>query len=730
MSDHHAQPKIRHDGDLDSIFRPRSVAVIGATEAEGSVGRTIFENLRATPFGGPVFPVNPKRTSVRGVKALPSVMAIDGPVDLAVIAVPAAKVPAIVAECIQAGATGAIIISAGFRETGPAGRELERQVTEVAHGKMRIIGPNCLGVMNPITGLNATFASAVALPGSVGFISQSGALCTAILDWSLKENVGFSAFVSTGAMLDVGWGDLIRYLGLDPHTKSIVVYMESIGDAASFLAAAREVANHKPIIVIKAGRTEAAAKAATSHTGAMSGSDEVLDVAFRRSGVLRVNSIAELFYMAEVLSNQPRTKGSRLTILTNAGGPGVLATDALIASGGTLAHLSPSAIEHLNAALPSQWSHGNPIDVLGDADPERFARAFQIAAEDPNSDGILAIVTPQAMTDPTRFAASVAPIAKLSGKPILASWMGGGSVAGGVELLHKAGIPTFPYPDTAARIFEYMSQYSANLDRLHEVPCLPSDAECGAPDRKTAGRIIQSALDARRTLLTELESKNVLSAYCIPSIPTDFAANENDAVRLAELIRFPVVLKLHSQSITHKSDIGGVRLNLKNDADVLRAFRAIRESAGHAGPGHFLGVTVQPMCDLRSGYEVILGSSVDDQFGPVLLFGWGGEFVEVLGDRSLALPPLNEKLARQTIERTRVFSALKGVRGRKPANFTKLEQIMVRFSQLVAEQPRIKEIEINPLLVSSVEVLALDARVVLHDKNIADNKLPRPALLA
>lgn len=713
---------------LDSIFLPRSVAVIGATENAGSVGRTIFENLRATPFGGQIYPVNPKRDTVLGEKAYPGISAIGTAVDLAVIAIPAQRVPAVIAECIQAGVTGAIIISAGFREIGETGRDLERQVAEAARGKLRIIGPNCLGVMNPITGLNATFASAVARPGSVGFISQSGALCTAILDWSIKENVGFSAFVSTGSMLDVGWGDLIRYLGRDPHTKSIVVYMESIGDAPSFLAAAREIANQKPIIVIKAGRSGAAAKAATSHTGAMAGSDEVLDAAFNRCGVLRVHSIAELFYMAEVLSNQPRPKGPRLTILTNAGGPGVLATDALIGCGGTLAQLSPATIERLNAALPSQWSHGNPIDVLGDSGPERYAQAFQIAAEDPDSDGILAIVTPQAMTDPTRFAASIAPLAKVSRKPILASWMGGQGVAAGVDLLHKAGIPTFPYPDTAARIFEYMSQFSANLDRLQEVTELPVDAQFGAPDRERARGIIQSALENSRILLTELESKNLLSAYRIPSIPTEFAKDENDAVRLAEGFRYPVVLKLHSNTITHKSDIGGVRLNLRNDTEVLRAFRAIRESADKAGPGHFLGVTVQPMYTVK-GYEAILGSSVDEQFGPVLLFGWGGEFVETLKDRTLALPPLTETLARQTIGRTRISAAMKGVRGREAANFTKLERTMVRFSQLVVEQPRIKEIEINPLLVSATEVLALDARVVLHDKNLRDKQLPRPALL-
>ncbi|MBI3988365.1 MAG: CoA-binding protein, partial [candidate division NC10 bacterium] len=386
---------------LDVFFVPKTVAVIGATETAGSVGRTILWNLISNPFGGTVFPVNPKRSSVLGIKAYPNIGAVPQPVDLAVVVTPAATVPGVVGECVDAGVKGAIVISAGFKESGPAGAELERQVlAQARRGTMRLIGPNCLGVMSPVTGLNATFASAMARPGNVGFISQSGALCTAVLDWSFRENVGFSAFISIGSMLDVGWGDLIYYLGDDSHTKSIVIYMESIGDARSFLSAAREVVLTKPIIVIKAGRTEAAAKAAASHTGALTGSDEILDAAFRRSGVLRVNSIADLFYMAEVLAKQPRPKGPRLTILTNAGGPGVLATDALITNGGELAELSKETFESLNQLLPAHWSHNNPIDILGDAGPERYAKALEIAAKDPNSDGLLVILTPQAMTDP------------------------------------------------------------------------------------------------------------------------------------------------------------------------------------------------------------------------------------------------------------------------------------------------------------------------------------------
>ncbi|HEY3229184.1 MAG TPA: acetate--CoA ligase family protein, partial [Roseiflexaceae bacterium] len=684
---------------LDAIFAPTSIAVIGATERAGSVGRTILWNLISNPFGGTVFPVNPERRSVLGIKAYPSVAALPEPVDLAVVVNPAPTVPGVIAACVDAGVKGAIIISAGFRETGVAGAALEQQVLAAARrDNIRLIGPNCLGVMRPISGLNATFAGAMVRPGNVGFISQSGALCTAILDWSLRENVGFSAFVSIGTMLDIGWGDLIDYLGDDPHTQSIVLYMESIGDARAFLSAAREVALTKPIIVIKAGRTAAAAQAAASHTGALAGSDAVLDAAFRRCGVLRVNTIADLFHMAEVLGKQPRPSGPRLTILTNAGGPGVLATDALIGNGGTLAPLAPETIAALDRILPTHWSHANPIDILGDADPDRYAQAVEIAAQDPNSDGLLVILTPQAMTDPTQTAERLKPYAKLSGKPLLASWMGGAEVAAGEAILNRANIPTFAYPDTAARAFDDMWRYSDNLRGLYETPVLPAHTDAGAPDHVLAGQIVQAARAAGRTLLTEVESKRLLAAYGIPTVETQVATSVGEAVRCANAIGYPVVLKLFSETITHKTDVGGVRLNLANVGAVQRAYRAIETAVrAKVGAEHFLGVTVQPMI-ASYGYELIVGSSLDPQFGPVLLFGAGGQLVEVFQDRALALPPLTTTLARRMLEQTRIVSALKGVRGRAPVDLAALEALLVRFSQLVAEQRWITEIDINPLL--------------------------------
>src|SRR5574339_1164417 len=446
---------------LDTIFAPKTVAVVGDTETPGSVGRTIVWNLMSSSFGGTIFPVNPNRSSILGIKAYPSLSAVPEPIDLIVVVTPAKTIPNIIKEAVDLGIKSAVIISAGFKETGPEGVEFERQILEHARrGGMRIVGPNCLGVMSPTTGLNATFATTIARRGSVGFISQSGALCTAILDWSLRENVGFSSFVSVGSMLDVDWSDLIYYLGDDPHTKSIVIYMETIGNARAFLSAAREVALTKPIIVIKPGRTEGAAKAAASHTGSLTGSDEVLEVAFRRSGVLRVNSIAELFYMAEVLGKQPNPKGRRLTILTNAGGPGVLATDALITNGGELAKISPETMEELNKLLPAAWSHNNPVDILGDASPERYAKTLELTARDPNADGLLVILTPQAMTAPTMTAEMLKPYAQGLGKPVIATWMGGDEVAPGEAILNKAKIPAFHYQDTAARVFTFMAHYS------------------------------------------------------------------------------------------------------------------------------------------------------------------------------------------------------------------------------------------------------------------------------
>ena len=714
---------------LEALFKPGSVAVIGATEREGSVGRTVVSNLLVPAFHGKLFPVNPQHPTILGLPAYPSIRDVPEPVDLAVICTPAATVPAIVGECVTAGVNSAIVISAGFRERGAEGKALEVQIAEeLKRGHMRVLGPNCLGVMNPRFGLNATFSQTIARPGSVAFLSQSGALLTAILDWSLREQVGFSAFVSTGSMLDIGWGDLIDYFGDDPHTQSILIYMESIGDARAFLSAAREVTLTKPIIILKAGRSEAASKAAASHTGALTGSDDVLEAAFRRAGVLRVSSISDLFYMAEVLSKQPRPRGPKLTILTNAGGPAVIATDTLIALGGELAPLSSESLGRLDQLLPTHWSHGNPIDILGDADSERYQRAAEIALADPNSDGLLVILAPQGMINPAEVAERLKPHAHAHGKPLLASWMGGATVAAGDVILNTAGIPTFAYADTATRIFTLMWRYTYNLRGIYETPVLAEGPAEESEGRRRIRTIIEEARNRGRTLLTEYESKQLLTLCGIPAVETRIARSEGEATAAAAAIGFPVVVKLHSETVTHKTDVGGVKLNLADAAAVREAYRTIESSVTErAGRETFQGVTVQPMWKMQ-GYELIVGSATDAQLGPVVVFGSGGEMVEVYRDRALALPPLTTTLAHRLLDQTRIFKALSGVRGRKPVDIAALEALLVRFSRLIVENPAIKEADINPLVASPDRIIALDARFVLHDKSVADSALPKPAI--
>ena len=711
------------------MFSPKSVAVIGATDREGSVGRTVLERLHIPTFRGHILPVNPNHGEVLGLPAFPRIGDVPEKVDLAVIVTPAKTVPGVVGECVEAGVRAAVVISAGFKERGPEGAALELEIQEqLRRGTMRFLGPNCLGVMNPHLGFNATFAQNIARPGNVAFLSQSGALLTAILDWSLQEQVGFSAIVSTGSMLDVGWGDLIDYFGDDPATGSILLYMESVGDARSFLSAAREVALRKPIIVIKTGRTPAASKAASSHTGALTGSDEVFDAAARRCGVLRVSSVSDLFSMAEVLSKQPRPRGPKLMILTNAGGPGVIATDRLLSVGGELAPLSDSTMSALNALLPAHWSHGNPIDILGDAGPERYSKALEIAAKDPNSDGLLVILAPQGMTDPAHVAESLKAHASVHGKPLLASWMGGKSVAEGIAILNAANIPTFSYPDTAARAFTYMWKYTYNLRGLYETPVLSDSADSFGQAQSQAKSYLEKIRATGRTILTEAESKRVVALYGITTVETRLATNESQAVECAEAIGFPVALKLNSETITHKSDVGGVKLNLQSREEVSQAYSEIERSVREkVGAEHFLGVTVQPMVKL-DGYELILGSSVDAQFGPIILFGSGGQMVEVYRDQALALPPLNSTLAVRLMEQTRIYRALQGVRGRAAVDMTGLENILIRFSRMVVEQRWIKEVDINPLVATPERVMALDARIVLQGHGVAEEQLPRPAI--
>jgi acetyltransferase len=713
---------------LDALFHPKSIALVGAKDTPGSVGNTILKNLLSATYKGKIYPVNPKRSEVLGLKCYAHVSHIPEPIDLAIIVTPAATVPKIVEECVAVGVKSAIIISAGFKELGAPGLKLEEEILLHARkGNMPIVGPNCLGVMNPIIGLNATFARGIALPGNIAFISQSGAMCTAVLDWSLQEKVGFSAFVSIGSMADVNWGTLIDYLGNDPNTQSLLLYMETIGDARAFMTAAREVALEKPIIVIKAGRSLAAAKAAASHTGSLAGSDEVFDAALERIGVLRVDSIAELFSMASVLARQPRPKGPHLSIITNAGGPAVLATDATVLNHAELTSLSHHTLQNLDKFLPEAWSHSNPIDILGDAGPGRYADTINVLAQDKATDGILVILSPQDMTDATATAKEISNVSV--NIPILASWMGGETVAEGREVLAEAKIPNFEYPDDAAKAFAKMWSYSRNLKNLYEIPLVnqsawnDSNRIDNSIESRTA-RLLHQVQSEKRDLLTEYESKRLLDFYQIPVVKTEIAKSIEEAVNFANQMKYPIVLKLFSETITHKSDIGGVKLNLSSAEEVVKAFNEIRTAVFQkAGEEHFQGVTVQKMIR-HEGYELILGSTTDPQFGPVILFGMGGQLVEVFKDRALAIPPLTINLARMMMEKTKIYEALLGVRGRKPINMEKLEEVLVNFSRMIVENRRIKECDINPLIVSDEEILALDARVVLHDRHIDNKDLP------
>jgi len=716
---------------LDPIFQPQSVAVVGASATPGSVGSILMRNLMESPFGGVVYPINPKRKAVHGVLCYPSIRELPESVDLAVIATPAVTVPGVIQECVERKIKGAIVISAGFSELGAEGRKLEQQLRELARGKMRIVGPNCLGIIHPPSRLNASFAATMARSGQVALLSQSGAICTSILDWARETHVGFSSFVSVGAMVDVDFADLIDYFGDDPGTQSILVYMESIGDVRRFLSAARNVARSKPIIVVKSGRHEAGAKAAASHTGALAGADAVFDAAFRRAGVLRVITIRELFNMAEILAMQPQPKGPNLAIVTNAGGPGVMATDDLMTLGGQLAPLSAETRAALDQLLPPFWSHANPIDVLGDATPDRYKKTIEVLIRDDQAQGILVLLTPQAMTDPTETARQVSAFARTPGKPVLAAWMGGAAVRPGRELLQRAGVPTFDTPESAVRAFLNMVQFRRNQELLYETPAaLPEDFE---PDARRVASIIATARSQNRTLLTEHEAKDILTAYGIPTVPTTIAATSDEAVSAANKVGYPVVLKLLSEVITHKSDAGGVMLNLMDEPAVRKAFADIQSNADNYARSRnihgnvFAGVTVQPMVRTR-GFELIVGSSVDRQFGPVILFGAGGILVEVFQDRALALPPLNRALARRVIERTKVFKALQGVRGQKPVDVGQLETLLVRFSQLLCDRDDIQEIDINPLLASSEQIVALDARVLLTPSDQAQSERPRLAI--
>lgn len=705
--------------NLDRIFNPKSIALIGASDTVGKLGYTLFRNLTRCGFKGPVYPVNPKYKTVQGKKAFKSVTDIREEVDLAVIVTPLEVVPEVISGCAKKGILGAIIISAGGKETGERGRELEgRILKEAKEAGVRIIGPNCLGVIRPSIGLNATFSSRMALPGQLAFISQSGALCTAILDRSFRERIGFSYFISIGSMADVDFGDLIDYLGGSEEVTSIILYIESLTNLRKFMSAARAVSRIKPIIAVKAGRSQSGAQAASSHTGAMAGEDDVYDAAFKRAGIIRVRTIRDLFNCAESLAKQPRPNGPRLGIVTNAGGPGVIAADALEDWGYRPAVLSDQTIERLNSFLPPHWSRGNPVDIIGDATPERYQNAIRSLLETDEIDGLLVILTPQAITSPTDVARVISQLAFSNKRhmPIFAVWMGGEEVEEGISILNGAGIPTYSTPEEAVSTFMYMYSYSYNLRLLQETP-RELHVELNL-DRERAGGIIKAFLDKTQSLLPETESKELLGSYGIPVNRTLVASSPEQAAGLAEEIGFPVVLKVHSPDITHKTEAGGVILDLTSKEEVESAYKKIVENARNYNPeARIFGVTVQRMVKER-GYEVIIGSKQDPLFGPVILFGMGGIIAEVIRDKAVGLPPLNTTLARRLMEETKVYKLLRGFRNRPPVNLEYMEEILVRLSHLVTDFPEIVEIDINPLLASEKGILALDARIIVRPTTV------------
>ena len=650
------------------MLAPESIVLIGATETPGSVGRVLLENLRT--YNGAVYPVNPWRDTVLGLPAFSRIGAVPGKVDLAIIATPAATVPDVVRECAEAGVMGAVIISGGFREHGSLGTKLEEAIV-VCRGQMRIVGPNCLGVMIPRLGLNATFAPRLAKEGHLAFVSQSGALCSSVLDWSIRERVGFSGFFSVGSMVDVNWGDFIYYLADDWHTSSILIYMESVGAARSFFSAAREVALTKPIIVLKVGRTALGAKAVMSHTGTPAGNDDVFDAAFRRAGVLRVNTLDELFGMAEVLGKKPRPHGSRLAIVTNGGGPGALAADALIEDNGSLADLSDATVQTLDNLLRPFWSRSNPVDLVGDAKADQFAVAVEALIKDPNNDAILIILTPQAPTEPMATAQRLRVLASTHQKPIFACWMGGDAVAEAQSLLNACGVPTFTQPDAAAKAFCLMARYSKDLRALYETPV----SLTGSPEimrRERVETLLRRVHRAGRTLLTQSEAKTILSSYGVAVDETPGALGEDEAIA--------------ASSVT-------VQATISSD-----------------------------------GVELILGKRIDPDFGPVILFGAGGQLGQVWSDYAIGLPPLNATLARRLMERTRIYAALRGDTGRPRVDLDALQKLLVRFSQLVEEQALIKDIDLDPLIASPGRAIVLDARMILSEPDRTDGCLPKPVI--
>jgi len=697
---------------MEQFFDPKSIAVIGANDRQGSIGAALIDNLIQGGYSGTVIPVNPNHETVRGLKAYATITQVEPAPELAIIATPIATAPEIVRQCVRAGTQGVIIISAGGKELGEAGSFIEEQIQGAAEGSgMRIIGPNCMGVIRPGKNLNATFAGGMPAKGNLAVISQSGAICASILDRATLENTGFSHFVSIGSMLDVDFGDLIDYLGNDGSVKAILLYMENLTNPRKFMSAARSVSRIKPIIVLKAGKSKAGARAASTHIGTMAGEDAVYDAACRRAGIVRVPSLARLFDCAELMAKQPRPAGTRLAIITNGGGPGVMAADTLAEYGLEPAPLGEETMARLGEILPPYWSRGNPIDILGNATVERFTTVFELCMASKEFDGILVIMVPQDLTAPEEVATALVKLARRKRVPIFASWMGGKAMAEAVTILNQADIPTYETPERAVRAFLYMVEYTKNLELLSQAP--PKLATELYFNRDQVFRTIYESFEQETELLSEIQSKEILDAYGIPVNETVFAATVDEAIALAADLEMPLVMKLVSPDISHKSDADGVQLDLRNEADLRQAFERIMTGARTFDPeARITGVSLQPYI-AGADFELLLGSKPDETFGPVLCFGSGGVFAEVLDDKALGLPPLNRLLARRMMEETSILPLLKGYRHSPPADLEKLEELLMRLSQLVIDFPEIVELDINPVLIKNGQPCAVDARIRL-----------------
>lgn len=702
---------------LETLFSPKSIAVFGASNTEQSMGYLVFQNLlnHGNGYLGKLYAINPKYEKVQGQTAYKCLKELSGePVDLAVIITPAKTVPSILEACGEYGIKQAIILSSGFSEVGETGRRLERKMVAVAKKyQLRFLGPNCLGVLRPHIGLNATFLRGPAKPGHLALVSQSGALCAAVFDWANSNDLHFSTLLSIGSSANLDFGEILDYLVSDPQTHGILLYIEAIQHVRSFMSGLRAAARMKPVIVIKSGRHEGSKKAVISHSGALIGRDDAFDAALQRAGVVRVYTFAQLFAAAKTIASRYKAQGHRLAIVTNGGGPGVMATDKAGDLNIPLAELCPETIDNLNQLLPSCWSHSNPIDLTGNAQIEHYQQTISICLKDPHIDAVLVIFSPQGTTSPLAVAQALIQLADQSSKPLLACWMGDSQSRESGRLLGQARIPYFTTPESAVEAFYYLSAYHHNQQLLLQTP--GPLGRFDPPDTEGARIIIESVLAERRKVLTEMESKALLGAFRIPVVSTAIAHTPNEALVLAEAIGFPVVMKINSPDIAHKSDVGGVKLNLTTAQAVREAFKAIMQQVKHHCPDARLdGITVERMIRKSNGRELMVGVVRDPIFGPVITFGIGGTMVEIIADQAVSLPPLNRYLASTLINHTRAAKLLEKFRQMPAAKRETLESVLLRVSEMTCELPWLQEMDINPLIIDENGIVAVDARIVVN----------------